>query len=406
MENMTKIQILEQIASVKAEIVANIQTILNNGGSYSMVQFDEIFRECTIAKRIEWAYQNINTRINQLKKGDLIAYYRELERYNLDMAILAVECTEAVRQIADEIRQASKEDKKEVAVNCKGVHIVNGQKYVCNKEGTNKTFHAVQTKNHGVIYMCDDCFNKQESYYTENSLFVNKDKKHGFTYSYEMELSRHDLAFIRMLQYNNFVPTRDCTVVVEYKSPIYKSLNGNRKLFRSLASALDERYFDYTCGTHCNIGHIDYINASTISIIAEYYKILFLPMSNWLKLNRQASIEIYGRELSHWAMPISETTNPYEHTNFINIEHNTHIEFRQCKFINENQYVDCVQLNTKIMTALINNFLSHYYDEEFDTRRYKTIEQFRQYKASVTANKFIQLLEKECDKKGIPYTSL
>ena len=298
------------------------------------------------------------------------------------------------------------EDKKEVVVNCKGVHIVNGMRSVCGIEGTNKTFHAVQTKNHGVIYMCPECYNKKRSYSTENSLLVNLAKKHGFTYSFEMELSKHSDAFVRMLQYNNFLPTSDCTVEIEYKSPIYQSLCGIRKLFRSMATELDNDYFDYTCGTHCNIGHVDYINESTIQILGRFYHSLFVPMSQWLELNPLASVEIYGRQIGGWAQPITSSTNPYEHRNFINLEHDTHIEFRQCKFVNENQYVDCVQLNTKIVTAIINNFIMHFDSEDFDTRRYKNITEFRRHKASVTAKKIVALLEKECDKKGILYTSL
>lgn len=298
------------------------------------------------------------------------------------------------------------EGKKEVAVNCKGVHIVNGIRQVCGKEGTNHTFHAVQTRNHGVIYMCEECFNKKRSYFTENSLVVNKSKKHGFTYSFEMELTKHSDAFVRMLQYNNFLPTSDSTVEIEYKSPIYQSLCGIRKLFRSMSEELTNDYFDYRAGTHCNIGHVEYINSSTIEILGRFYHSLFLPMSQWLELNPLASVEIYGRVIGGWARPIYEGCDPFQHANFINLEHSTHIEFRQCKYINENQYVDCVQLNTKIVKTLINNFIMHFDAEDFDTRRYKNITEYRRHKAQVTAKKIVALLEKECDKKGISYTSL
>ena len=298
------------------------------------------------------------------------------------------------------------EDKKEVMVKCKGVHIDNGMRTICGCEGTNHTFHAIQTKNHGVIYMCPSCYSKKRSYSTENSLIVNLAKKHGFTYSFEMELSKHSDSFARMLQYNNFIPTDDITVAIEYKSPIYQSLCGIRKLFRSMTNELSNDYFDYNAGTHCNIGHVNYINDTTINIIGRFYHSLFLPLSQWLELNPLASQEIYGRQIGGWAIPISENSDPYEHKNFINIEHDTHLEFRLCKFVNENQYIDCVQLNTKIVKAIINNFIMHFDAEDFDTTRYKNITEYRRHKARITAKKLVSLLEKECDKKGILYTSL
>lgn len=304
------------------------------------------------------------------------------------------------------MKNALCKDKKEVLVKCKGVHIVNGEKVFCGEVGTNHTFYEVPTKNHGIIYMCPSCYNKKESYFTENNLVSNGEKKHGFTYSYEMELTRHDSNFVRMLQYNGFLPTYDSTVAIEYKSPIYQSLNGTRKLFRSLAKELNHDYFQYQCGTHCNIGHKEYINDKYIRIISNKYYLLFGNMSKWLELNPLASQEIYGRAIGGWASTIDENTNPFNHTNFINLEHSTHIEFRQCKFINENQYIDCVQLNTKIVQAIIKNFIQKYEEKDYNTKKFKNFNEYMNYKAKFTSNKIIQLLEKECDKKGIPYTSL
>lgn len=295
---------------------------------------------------------------------------------------------------------------KEVKVYCKGVHIVEGRKIICGCQGTNKTFHRISTPNHGDVFFCPDCYHKMEGYETKNDLRVNGKKKHGFTVSIEMELTAHDDAFDRFLQYNNFKPTSDCTVAIEYKSPIYQSLNGVRKLFRSLCNGVNTRdYFDYRCGTHCNIGH-DAINSQTIVWLIRFYHSLFLPMSRWLELNPVASEALYGRQIGGWASPINEHTDPLEHTNFINLQHFTHIEFRQCKFINENQYVDLIQLNTKIVKALLNNFVEHFDDDDFDTRRYKNITEFRKHKATLTGKKIVSLLEKECQKRNIPYTSL
>ena len=298
------------------------------------------------------------------------------------------------------------DEMRETKVSCKGVVIYGNTKRICGQVGTNKTFHRVVTKNHGSIFLCDECYNRIEGYNDENGLKVNGVKKHGFTYSFEMELTAHHDAFDRMLQYNNFMPTSDSTVAVEYKSPIYQSLNGIRKLFRSMSNELDhDDYFDYACGTHCNIGHT-LINGTTISYLKRFYHSLFIPLSRWLELNPEATEKIYGRSLTRWATPINEYTDPNNHTNFVNLQHNTHVEFRLCKFIDENQYIDCVQLNTKMMTALINNFIEHFNDDDFDTRRYANITEYRKHKATMTGKKLVSLIEKECDKKGYAYTSL
>lgn len=288
------------------------------------------------------------------------------------------------------------------AVNCKGIHIVNGEKIVCGKEGTNQDFYKVETKNHGVIYMCPDCYHKVESYYTENGLKANQEKKHGFTYSFEFEMTNSEAPYTRTLQYNGFLPTHDSTVSIEYKSPIYQSLNGLRKLFRSLNNELDNSYFEDEAGTHCNIGHVDYINSDTIELIGAFYHELFQEMSDWLKANPYACKEIFGRPLNRWASPIDNYTSPRSHSNLINIEHSTHLEFRMCKFINENQYIDCVQLNTKIVKAIIKNFLQKV-DEPFNEKKFKDRYDFLTYKARYTSNKIVQLLEKECKAKNIPF---
>lgn len=305
------------------------------------------------------------------------------------------------------------EEVREVPVFCKGVIINGSHKRQCSCQGTNKTFHRVHTKNHGDIFLCPDCYSKGErdifTYSQENGVRVNGQKKHGFTWSIEMELTSHNDAFCRTLQYNNFMPTYDCTVAVEYKSPIYQSLNGVRKLLRSLRNELNDDYFNYRCGTHCNVGH-DMINSVSLDYIRHFYHSLFMPLSNWLLLNPEATEKVFGRQLStsysDWAIAINQNSEPLEHKNFINLQHDTHIEFRLCKFRDEYQYVDCMDLCRKFVDAIITNFVEHFNDDDFDTRRYKTLREYRQHKAVVAGKKLISLIEKYCDKNNIAYTSL
>ena len=83
-----------------------------------------------------------------------------------------------------------------------------------------------------------------------------------------------------------------------------------------------------------------------------------------------------------------------EHCNFVNLQHDFTIEFRACKFINANQYMTAVKFNRDVVNAIIENFIKHFNDEEFDTRRYSTIKEYRLHKAQVTAAKLVKLWHK------------
>jgi hypothetical protein len=47
-----------------------------------------------------------------------------------------------------------------------------------------------------------------------------------------------------------------------------------------------------------------------------------------------------------------------------------------------------------LFNAIAENFVKHFNDSDFDTRRYPTIKAYRKHKAEVTANKLVKLYEK------------
>jgi hypothetical protein len=56
--------------------------------------------------------------------------------------------------------------------------------------------------------------------------------------------------------------------------------------------------------------------------------------------------------------------------------------------------MNCVHFCDDVVSAIIKNFIAHYYDEPTDTRRYKTQEQYREHKAKMTGEKLVKLFKK------------
>ncbi len=290
-------------------------------------------------------------------------------------------------------------------VQCKGVKIdIQGNKTICNKKGlnTDETFYKVYTQKedtNNYVYLCQDCFFKMLEANFKNKLNVNKQAKHNFNYQVELQLSEHDTTFTRILNMNNYVltSTKKDDIFVTFQSPKYHNLSGIAKMLKSVLNETDETkkddYFNYKMLSPITINNTDYDNM-TDCIINKHKVELFQYMIDWLQFNQKACITLFGTLLQ---------TNS---NNFITVKNNN-ITFNNSKFIDDRQYVDLMTLCTKILKAIQNNFIDKYFETEIkDTRRYKTIEDYREHKLQVTQNKIVMLLEKECDKKNISYVQI
>ena len=257
----------------------------------------------------------------------------------------------------------------------------------CNNEGVVK----IALKNRGGRngYLCQyHATNRgDESYYTENDKRRGTTKKHGFTFSMELEMSRPTEVMRAELINCDFIPTRDCTTDTEFKSSIWQSLNPLPKKFTTIEKLLNEGEGAITSaeGTHFHVGHNEFINATTIDYIARFYHSLFIPLYEVMKENEDATKNLFGRYFCRWADGINTNTNPRQHENFINLQHDYTIEFRLCKFKNASQYMNVVKFCKDATSCIINNFIKHFEGA--------TTEQ-RKHKADVTANKLISLYKK------------
>lgn len=265
----------------------------------------------------------------------------------------------------------------------------------CNNEGTVR----VQLASRGgrSAWLCDEHASRMgdESYYRDNST-RRGNANHGFTFSIELEMHRPTATMRAELEVVDFIPTQDCTTDTEFKSPIYESLKPLPKKLATIEKLINEGHGTVTeaDGTHFHVGHKDSINATTMDYLRRFYHSLFIPLCEAMKSNSEATVKLFGRNFVHYASPINASTNPTNHANFINLQHDNTIEYRLCKFNNAEQYVNVAKFCKDCTTAIINNFIEHFNDENFDTRRYANITEYRRHKASVTAQKLVKLFEK------------
>ena len=265
----------------------------------------------------------------------------------------------------------------------------------CQNIGTHKV-QVFRRGKAGHAYICDFHYRQNESYYTKNNNKQGTTKKNAFTIGVEFETSfSTEKARIEFMQ-SGYLPTHDSTVNCEYKSPIFNGLNSLSKHCVTFERLINENQLQVNndCGTHLHIGNTEYLNRETLEYIRRFYHSLFIPLSEAMKENPQATERLFGRSLGYWNRPITENTNAREHTNFINMQHDFTIEFRTCKFINAKQYMNCAKFCVDCVTTIINNFVEHFNDEPTDARRYPTKTAYRKHKAQVTAKKLVKLFEK------------
>ena len=226
----------------------------------------------------------------------------------------------------------------------------------CNEIGTRK--YSVRRRGGNNAFLCDYHATHLESYGRENAFRIGEMKKNGLTYSVELETSRADFRARLELCVAGFIPTSDCTVYAEFKSPIYNGANALKAYIPSIDDLKNEGNIaiNSTCGTHLHIGHNKYINSLYISYIRRFYHSLFVPLSDALIMNDEKATSIFGRGFGEWSRPVNIHTDADEHTNYINVQHSYSLEFRRCFFKNAMQYASCVDFCREITETVIKGF--------------------------------------------------
>jgi hypothetical protein len=216
----------------------------------------------------------------------------------------------------------------------------------------------VRRRGGGNAYLCEYHTQHLEAYTRENDYRIGEMKQNGYTYSVELETSAADFQARLELCVAGFIPTSDCTVYAEFKSPIYNGMNGLKAFLPSIQDLIDNGDLNIgsNCGTHFHVGHNVYINHFYMSYIRRFYHSLFLPLSRALENNESKATEIFGRNFGYWAQSIDERSDAEEHTNFVNVQHDYTLEFRRAFFRNDKQFSRCADFCRKVTEKVVNTF--------------------------------------------------
>lgn len=246
--------------------------------------------------------------------------------------------------------------------------------------------HSVKTTNNK--YVCSSCM-AIKGYSTESVEFSHKDKKHGKTYGFEFECvpkSRKSMATVLSMGYG-FIPTSDCSLPsggVEFKTPIFNSLNGMKSMFKTL-----EKYLSFSsekCGHHINIGDKQYINSKNMERIRNYKNYLFDELQEYMYGHKNDTVAVCGRFFKNYCDYKGTLT---DHYSFINLYDNKRIEFRISKYKNAKQYFALICMWTEMVDCIINNFLKKY-DSASDKKAL----------AKKTGHKLVSIFVKYAEKKA------
>lgn len=197
-----------------------------------------------------------------------------------------------------------------------------------------------------------------DPYTAENPVWIGETKAHGETFSFELETMRPTKNARIELCIEGFRPTSDCTVDVEFKSPIYNGLNGVSAYLPSIQELIDNRdiVIDSHCGTHFHCGQKKYIAPVYMAYIRRFYHSLFLPLFAEIARNPEKVERIFGRPISNWAELATRNTSAVEHSLFVNTQHEYTLEFRNAKFVNSAQYLECAKLCREWARKIVASF--------------------------------------------------
>lgn len=228
----------------------------------------------------------------------------------------------------------------------------------CNNVGVYA--FPIRRRGGGNAFLCEWHLNRLHSYSFENPVWSGTKKAHGFTVSHELEtMAPTKLARCEFLV-EEYFPTSDCTVDVEFKSPIYRGFNS----ISAYASTIEylrnngEIVLNNKCGLHTHVGHETMINSASMAYIRRFYHSLFLPLYNAWRENRAVTCQLFGRYNTEYVSYLRDYNgDECEHSLAINIQHEPTIEWRQPRFQTAEQYIACLHYIKASMQIIVDTFI-------------------------------------------------
>lgn len=162
-----------------------------------------------------------------------------------------------------------------------------------------------------------------------------------------------------------FCPTEDCTVDVEFKSPIYLSLQGMTKALGGIEYCVNNDLFKVTsaCGTHLHTSVYSRINENgrpvpefdyTLLGRADVYEKLFFGVCRYFAtFTHSELLHYFGSDFRSYAQNPAEYRNDnytYSHSAIFNVQHSYSLEFRLPRFSTADVYRRIVLFMQEIVT--------------------------------------------------------
>ena len=168
-----------------------------------------------------------------------------------------------------------------------------------------------------------------------------------------------ELASVRTQLENSLhcVAESDCTVSLELPSAKMQGLATISKNLQSMEShSLMSLVNNNCCGAHIHV------QCNNISIVRRFYHSIFCDLSVYIEsMGSEKRIAFFGSDFRQWARPINLNSNPTEHTNIFNTQHEHTLEFRLPRIASYKQYMNCLKF-WRECGLCINNFLDTFDD--------------------------------------------
>ena len=219
------------------------------------------------------------------------------------------------------------------------------------------------------VWMCNRHRGKKNlnDYCDENDIRVGKGNADGISISIELESMGVSTSARAYFVKNNFLPTYDSTVDIEYKSPIYTSELPLAKIVGAIEYMNNSSNYDFSvnnenCGIHTHYGFID--DHYDFRNLYRHYEFLFKPLNDMIKdMPVEKREEIFGRDFEHYNRSI-DFGYPDRHENWINIQHRYTLEIRMPRFTSAVQYMRFLKTFKKIFKALNTFYINRGQNEQ------------------------------------------
>lgn len=267
-----------------------------------------------------------------------------------------------------------------------------------------------------VVYICQDCATRNRRYHADNNKVLGTDKANMVLDGIEFECCYSDEYARNTFFEYGFIPTHDCSIVsegsgsrygydgnaCEYVSGLMKGLNRASKFALTCDRLIADGHLkvNNSCGTHFHVSVNSMKdkngNKTYVGYIKRFYHSLFIPLTEAMKANPDATKNLFGRTFDgHYAKEINQYSDPsYDRYLWVNLMNDSNIEFRLNRFENGKQYQNLMKMEVEMVKCIISNFCEHFMDTEWDTRRYEKRTHYRKHKADVTAKKLVAIYKK------------